>query len=410
VEAQGDAPTQNGIWGPAWAYDPEDQLCYLTGGATSPGDGNMSSVYVYDPIQNLWLDQLPDFDTQRNFHAAFVLDQGGKQLCVVGGVNHSAELSSTQCYDLTTGTWGPENDDLGPLPSEWWGMGYSDKLHLGTNHQLWLTAGVSDTVITDETLYYDVLSGAWLSGGALPSGAVYRGSATTMNNEIYHIGGASSGFEFVGWSDRHVQCLMCAEAGILQGYVLDAENAGNPTCTPAAVHVEPLNYDVAAGPDGFYQTHLISGTYGVSATAPGYSVEGPVPAEVMQGMTTTVDFVLSRPVVDIEPQGFVSITVAISREWAVALTIHNLGGLPLDFDITEAGGDIPWVWTSPMTGTVAAGSSAAVDVTFFCTEQGEHAGTLVLGNGDPCRASLDVPLLILCQDVVPTYFPIVFRN
>ena len=414
VTPGGASPLHDGIWAPAWAFDPEEQLCYLTGGSNTPDSyGNLSSVYVYDPVGNVWEDPLPDFDSKRNYHAALILDQGGKKLCVVGGVRTSDALSSTQCFDLDDPgpTWADENADLGPLPGTWWGMGYSDKWHLGTDHQLWLTAGVRDGAITDQTLYYDVASGAWLSGGALPSGAVYRGGVATLNNELYHIGGATGELNYVGWSDRHLQCVLCAQSEALQGLVLDVETDGQPTCTPAVVHIEPPGYDVPVGSDGFYQTHLFTGTYDVSATAPGYSVSGPFTVEISQGMTTTLDMGLSRAVVDIEPDGFILSTAVISEELTLPLTIANAGSLPLDFAIVELGpGDIPWVWVSPVTGTVTETGSITVDVTFFFTEFGDYVGALQLQNSDPCHDPLDIPLYIRCRDSVPLFIPVLFRN
>jgi hypothetical protein len=412
VTPSGVPPAQDGIWGPAWAFDPDDQVCYLTGGATEPGAGDLSTVYVYDPAENVWLQPLPSFATSRNFHAAFVLDQGGKQLCVAGGLNELGALSSTQCFDFATSSWGAEDADMGPLPAGWWGMGYSDKWHSDTEHQLWLTAGAYGDEVSDLTYYYDVASGAWLPGGPLPSGAVYRGSATTLNDEIYHIGGSSGEFNFVGWSDRHVQCLLCGESGILKGQVVDAEAGGIPTCTPAVVHIDPPSYDVTVMPDGSYLTHLISGTYAVGATAPGYSTEGPELLEVAQGMTTTQYFALSRPVVEIDPEEFLTTTVVISREHTVPLAIHDLGHLPLDFTIVELGpgDDIPWVSVSPEMGTVPETSWTTVDVTFLCTELGEHAGTLRLLHTDPCRGAIDIPLLIQCQEAISYFFPLVVKD
>jgi hypothetical protein len=412
VTPSGAPPAQDGIWGPAWVFDPEDQLCYLTGGAAEPGEGDLSTVYVYDPAGNAWQQPLPAFDTPRNFHAAFILDQGGKQLCVAGGVNEPADLSSTQCFGFAAGAWGAEDADLGPLPAEWWGMGYSDKWHSGTEHQLWLTVGVYGGELSDLTYYYDVASGAWLPGGALPSGAVYRGSAATLNNELYHVGGSSGGFDFVGWSDRHLQCSLCGESGILEGQVFDAETDTAPTCTAAVVHVDPPDYDLSVGPDGSYITHLISGTYAVAATAPGYSVEGPVLLEIMEGMTTTRDFALARPVVEIYPEGFISTTVVISRERTLPLAIHNQGHMPLDFTVVEIGpgDDIPWVSISPDTGTVPELGWTTVDVTFLCTELGEHAGALQLLHSDPCRSSIDIPLLIRCEEAISYFFPLIVRS
>jgi hypothetical protein len=207
----GNPPPQTGIWAPAWAADPETGYCYMTGGATTPGAGNLTTVYVYDPGGNAWLAPLPNFTSVRDFHAAFVFRRSAdnhKLLCVAGG-NNGAGLASTQCYDFDTGAWNAENADMGTLPADLWAMGYTVKLHAGTDPQLWLTGGVNGGSISTATEYYDVNSGTWQPGGSLVSGAVYRTAAVTLNNEVYHLSGSIGSFTYTGLADRHIQCPVC---------------------------------------------------------------------------------------------------------------------------------------------------------------------------------------------------------
>ncbi len=200
----GTPPPYSGIWAPAWVHDPATGLCYMTGGATAPGGGNLTTVYVYDPENNAWLDPLPNFTTARDFHAAFIHNG---MLCVMGGVDASNVVyTSTQCYNGTS--WNPENADIPPIPMGWWGMGYADKWHGGTDHQLWLVNGADAAFqLTNNSAYYDVNDGAWVLAGPLPSGSTYRTSATTLDNEIYKIAGSTGGFNYSGLSDHHVQIL-----------------------------------------------------------------------------------------------------------------------------------------------------------------------------------------------------------
>jgi hypothetical protein len=205
----GTPPAFTGIWAPAWAFDIDSGFCFMTGGASTPGAGNLTTAYVYDPVGNAWLTPLPDFTTARDFHAAFFYDNtdGDRLLCVVGG-NNGAEIDSTQCYNFTTEVWNAENADMGPLPGGLWGMGYSDKWQFGTDHQLWLAGGVDITgLAVTNTWYFDVNTTTWLAGGDLTSGAVYRTSAVTLNNDIYKLGGSSGGFTPVGWADHQVQMV-----------------------------------------------------------------------------------------------------------------------------------------------------------------------------------------------------------
>ncbi|MGV8039660.1 MAG: hypothetical protein AB2L07_06140 [Thermoanaerobaculaceae bacterium] len=204
----GTAPVQTGIWAPAWAADAETGTCYLTGGATTPGPGTLATVYVYDPATNAWLTPLASFATVRDYHAAWVFRDATnrKLLCVAGGnTTSSVQLASTQCYDFTAGTWGAEDADIGPLPATLWGMGYAQKVHEGAT-QLWVTAGVRASAVSATTSFFDVAAGVWADGGTLASGAVYRTSAVTLDNEIYSLGGSIGSFSYTGLANHHIQC------------------------------------------------------------------------------------------------------------------------------------------------------------------------------------------------------------
>ncbi len=205
----GDAPPHTGIWSPAWAYDAETGVCYLTGGATVPGAGNLTTVYAYDTAANAWLAPLPEFTGVRAFHAAWVFTDNAarKLLCVAGG-NNGVGMTSTQCYDFTAGAWGAEDADMGPLPASLWAMGYTQKVHEGVT-QLWVIGGVRAETLTPVTSFFDVMAGVWADDGDLASTAVYRTSAVTLDNMIYHIGGSIGSFSYTGLADRHIQCAGC---------------------------------------------------------------------------------------------------------------------------------------------------------------------------------------------------------
>ena len=208
----GTAPAYTGIWAPAWVADPDTGLLYMTGGATTPGAGNLSTVYVYDPATNAWQAPLPNFTSVRDFHAAFIFTRpadGHKLLCVAGG-NNGVGMTSTQCYDFSTGTWGAENADVPALPADWWAMGYAQKVHLGTQPQLWLVGGVVADELSASTVYYDVNAGTWTDGDAAGATASYRGSAVTLDNEIYKVGGSTGSFSYTGVAARHIQCTETA--------------------------------------------------------------------------------------------------------------------------------------------------------------------------------------------------------
>ena len=106
-----------GIWAPDIACDESANTCYITGGATAPGVGDLATVYAYD-VGSHAVEQLPEMTTPRDFHASFLWDG---MLCVAGGLMVDADLQSTQCMDLASQEWRPENTDLPPLPTPSWG-------------------------------------------------------------------------------------------------------------------------------------------------------------------------------------------------------------------------------------------------------------------------------------------------
>jgi hypothetical protein len=204
----GTAPAQTGIWAPAWVADPETGYLYMTGGAAAPGGGDLTTVYVYDPNTNAWLDPLTNFTSARAFHGAFIYFDAAtthKMLAVVGGINAAGTaLSSTQCYDFTTATWNAENADMAVLPATLWGFGYAHNVLEG-EHQLWAIGGieVSDPIAT--SLYYDVNTNAWIAGGTFGT-AVYRTQAAAFGAAVYKIGGSTGGFSPTGLANKHYIC------------------------------------------------------------------------------------------------------------------------------------------------------------------------------------------------------------
>ena len=333
----GTAPAQTGIWAPAWVHDPEGNLCYMTGGSDSFGPGNLATVYVYDPAADEWLPSLPDFDTRRGFHAAWIVGSGSENmLCVAGGFGlGQGALDSTQCYDFDAGAWNAENADLGELPASTGGMGYAEKLHGGTDEQLWIVGGRDAEGISDRTVYYDVSAGIWQDGGSLPSGAVWGTSATTLNNEIYKLGGSLGGpSAYTGQADRHVQCPVCDQRGWLDGQVYDYDGVNVP-CLDATVHIEPGNLGLTLDPTGYYTVPLIPFEYQVSASVPDYpELSGPYLVTVHDDTSTPQDFTLRRPELAVAPISFSASAVAISTV-TDHFTITNSGSYTLEYQVRE---------------------------------------------------------------------------
>ncbi|MBN1483948.1 MAG: PKD domain-containing protein [Chloroflexia bacterium] len=329
-----------GRWAPDMAYDPEQNLIYISGGATAPGSGDLDELWIYDPLENTAV-MGPAMSTERDFHASWYVPWLGEQgyVCVAGGTKVlSGVLDSTQCYDIAAGSWNAENADLGPLPVPWWGMGDAAKSHDGCP-QLWLTGGVLDPGgITTKTLYFDLCDMDWHWGEELPY-AVYRteSASSPAYGEVYQLGGSIAGFGYQPFNQHHLQ--PCPAMGALEGYVLDAETGClSATCEPAYVEAfswaKQRTFYLPLDPAGYYSASLEVGPYQVSAAAAGYGSVGPYALTVTSGMTTVQDFCLPRPVLQVAPLA-ISVSSYFSLPLSVPLTVDNLGGLTLSYDLYE---------------------------------------------------------------------------
>ncbi len=284
----GTAPATPGIWAPAWAHDAETGLCYLTGGATAAGPGTLSTVHVYDPALDAWLAPLPGFTTVRDFHAAWVFTDGAarKLLCVAGGTNAGGDLTSTQCYDFGTGTWGAENADIGVLPASLLGMGYAQAEHGGST-ELWVVGGVRAGTVSAATSFFDVAAGAWADGGNLVSGAVFRTGAVTLDNEVFKLGGSVSSFNYTGLADRRVQCVATPNADVSPASLSSSQAPNTTTQQVLAIAntgTAALGWSVAE--------HSSVASCSSPADVPWLSevpVSGTVPAGGTQDVTVTFD-------------------------------------------------------------------------------------------------------------------------
>ncbi|MEL7645013.1 MAG: kelch repeat-containing protein [Anaerolineaceae bacterium] len=223
----GSAPPLTGIWAPAWVSDPDNHLCYMTGGANTAGTGTLNSVFVYDLVANAWLPPLPSFTTPRDFHAAFLFKRPAdshKLLCVAGGNFADAGLSGTQCYDFTAGIWYPENADLGALPATLWGMGYA-MLPAAEGDNLWFVNGVDSVgALANISWRLNTATGVWEDLGPLPGGPVYRLSAVVLDNMLYQSGGSTGGFSPSGLLRRFTEiiCEACVVPDIVKEATAEA--------------------------------------------------------------------------------------------------------------------------------------------------------------------------------------------
>lgn len=114
------------------------------------------------------------------------------------------------------------------------------------------------------------------------------------------------------------------------------------------------------------------------------------------------------PAIEVSPESVSGTQLPdVQATWPV--TISNVGTGDLLWEVVESatatpacdGGDVPWVATSPITGTTGAGNSSPVDVTFDSTglAAGVYTGTLCINSNDPTTPLVSVPLTMTVENV-----------
>ncbi|HNT53606.1 MAG TPA: hypothetical protein PKG95_02775 [Anaerolineaceae bacterium] len=367
----GTPPSENAIWAPSWVADEANGLCYLTGGATTPGGGDLAKVYVYDAVANAWLAPLPDFTSVRDFHAAYLFTRPADShplLCVAGGVNAAnAFLDSTQCYDFTTAAWEAENATLGATPFAWWGMGYTQRtVNAG---ELWLVAGADGTgSLTNQTWYYSVTDSTWYDYGPLESGAFYRTAAVTLDDMVYHVGGSIGSFSPSGLSDIFVRdCPACTEPALQFSpdhfeLVTKTDTLSTQWASLCNIGAEPLEYTFDDAGTTWLIEEPLNGTVApgectfpvITFDTTGLSAGGYVanlnvssndpynPLLVLPVQMTVLD---SADLV-VAPE-FIETSVLMGEEIDEVLNIANTGNAPMHYRLLE--------YNQPFKGTQSTG-------------------------------------------------------
>jgi PKD repeat protein/subtilisin family serine protease len=255
----------NGLWGQdtisLLRYTGQN-VCYITGGATTPGGGNTSALYEYHPDTNTVVN-LGDYNylaTGFAFHAGWYVPWigGAGGICVGGGVNSGSTVSSdTQCYDIAAATFNAANADLGAMPSGLWGMA-DDVLFEGGDYQLWVSNGAdAGFALWPNSAYFSHNDGTWHIGPTPPT-TVYRVEGVNISAadgcSFYVVGGSTGGFTPSSGHNRNfsascpptagADCLWLGE--VPTSTVVPAQGSFNPqiyfTATTAVGVNQPGDY------------------------------------------------------------------------------------------------------------------------------------------------------------------------
>lgn len=292
-------------WAPDWAYDADENLCYLTGGASAAGGGTYTESYVFDPVENEFT-ALGSFTSARDFHTSWVgTINTTKYLCIGGGVNAASVLvRSTQCYDLAQtapGVWNAENAQMPQLPTDPFGSA-DGLLHAETGDQFWYTGGAVQNfgVVTDEAWYFDDADDAWHLAGNTGAPA-YRVEGDFVDGEYYQVDGSTGGF-----SPSTVVAHGTVDEGVWTFTLID------PTNNARMDNVVAVTGDTLWSVDG----------YGASATAF---------VEKLGGDCVSCSEV---PVITIDPtelNAFLAPDETVTKQ----LNVCNIGGQTLEWSLTE---------------------------------------------------------------------------
>ena len=116
-----------------------------------------------------------------------------------------------------------------------------------------------------------------------------------------------------------------------------------------------------------------------------------------------------QPIIGVSPSSLSS-TQKTGQQVVQMMTIGNSGSSALDWGTMEATSncgspsDIPWASTSPITGTIGATGSQAIDVAFDSTGllPGTYTGLLCVSSNDPAHPLIAVPLTLIVSLIAAT--------
>jgi hypothetical protein len=378
-------PIQNAIWAPAWVADAETGKCYMTGGATTsfPVTGILKSTYVYDALNNSWLDPLPEFSTARDFHAAFLYKRptdNHKMLCVAGGNKNNVGLSRTQCFDLAGCTRClPPNIEVSPLSLHV--IQQPDSItttpismcNTGESLLNWvikeiLPSNVSFGLPTDDYAPSSLSSRAVINIESKPSEQVHPDSVLNniFNNIIRYIGSDDyhSVFDAIP-SDTFIDIPWLSENPIT-GTIISG------TCSLVNVNF----YSTELAPDDYYG---------------GLQLDSNDPEDPIIGVPVTLTVIIMPDIVVTPPS--LEMNLLPDETGTFPFTIFNNGTDDLYWSLTD---DAPWLSEDPTSGSILPADSREVQVSFDATGlvKGVYYTDIFINNSDPEEPIITLPVTL----------------
>lgn len=327
---------------------------YVFGGARY-GAPVLGEAWRYSPDTDAWT-RLADMPVPlMNMEAVCLASEAGAGdlIYLVGGYNGSAQTNHLQIYDTAGDTW----------MATTWPVSGSPMLATWRN-QIYAFGGTPGP--SRATWKYDPSSGQWTDDLApMPVASIY-GSAVTVGDAIYVIG---------GYGDQGLTPVVqrydpAADAWNIQGPALP-----DGRMSPAAAwygdqllvisgggrsgdlwspYQTSLVYDVGAWPEGAWS--LLPEAIPTPVVAPAYACAELPPT----GMGPPANLPSETPPEDDAGAGRIYLAGGVGA--SQNLSVHQFwdGGLTCHGQAADA----PWLAAQPMTGTIAAGASQPIQINF----------------------------------------------
>jgi Subtilase family/Carboxypeptidase regulatory-like domain len=210
--------------------------------------------------------------------------------------------------------------------------------------------------------------------------------------------------------------------GVLQGTVTD-HNDGLGV-SGAMVRVVQSGSTVeqgTTGDSGFYQMHLLLGTYDMEVSASGYQTGTAQLTLDTIGATDIQNFTLGTARGEVSP---VSLTFLVppGESRTRTLVLSNTGSLPMAWQIGELSdksmmsgtvtADVSWLGAEPITGTVPVDGQQTIHITVDAAnaELGGNQASIIIQTNSGRQMNLPVPVTLVVSELHTQYLPIILRE